>query len=79
MLNEKQVALVEKYAMGAVLSLPPRMTYAEFVEELGQDNIPEEVVVYKLYEDLDSHDLLEAMEEQYDIFQAFAKQVVEAN
>jgi len=79
MLNLKQIEIIKEYAIGAVLSDTAEMSYSAFAEELDQDNIPEEVIVYAPYNGLDPHELLEAMEEQYDIFQTFAEQIMEAS
>ena len=77
MLNMEQIELIKEYAMGAVLSDSNEMGYTAFAEELEQDNIPEAVIVYKPYEHLDAQELLEAMEEHYDIFETFAEQLME--
>lgn len=77
MLNMKQIELIKEYAIGAVLSDSNEMSYTDFAEELAQDNIPEEVIVYQPYENLDPQELLEVMEEQYDIFETFAERLIE--
>ena len=77
MLNMKQIELIKEYAIGAVLSDSNEMGYTAFAEELGQDNIPEDVIVYQPYENLDPQELLEVMEEQYSIFETFAEQLME--
>jgi len=77
MLNMKQIEIVKEYAIGAVLSDTAEMGYTAFAEELEQDNIPEDVIVYQPYENLDPQELLEVMEEQYDIFETFAEQLME--
>jgi hypothetical protein len=79
MLNLNQIELIKEYAMGAVLSDSAEMNYTAFAEELEQDNIPEEVIVYQPYENYAPQELLDAMEEQYDIFLTFAEQIVEAS
>jgi hypothetical protein len=73
----KQIELVGEYAIGAVLSDSNEMSYTAFAEALEQDNIPEEVIVYQPYENLDPQELLEAMEEQYSIFEIFAERLIE--
>jgi hypothetical protein len=77
MLNMEQIELIKEYAIGAVLSDSNDIGYTAFAEELEQDNIPEEVIVYQPYEHLSPQELLEAMEEQYDIFETFAEQLME--
>ena len=77
MLNMKQIEIVKEYAIGAVLSDSNEMGYTAFAEELEQDNIPEDVIVYQPYENLNPSELLEVMEEQYDIFETFAEQLIE--
>ena len=77
MLNMKQIEIVKQYAIGAVLSDSNEMGYTAFAEELEQDNIPEDVIVYQPYENLNPSELLEVMEEQYDIFETFAEQLIE--
>ena len=77
MLNMKQIEIVKEYAIGAVLSDSNEMGYTAFAEELEQDNIPEDVIVYQPYEHLNPSELLEVMEEQYDIFETFAEQLIE--
>lgn len=77
MLNMKQIELIKEYAIGAVLSDSNEMGYTAFAEELGQDNIPEDVIVYQPYENLDPQELLEVMEEQYSVFETFAEQLLE--
>ena len=77
MLNMKQIELIKEYAIGAVLSDSNEMGYTAFAEELEQDNIPEDVIVYQPYENLNPSELLEVMEEQYDIFETFAEQLIE--
>ena len=77
MLNMKQIEIVKEYAIGAVLSDSNEMGYTAFAEELEQDNIPEDVVVHKFYEHMNPSELLEAMEEQYGVFETFAEQLIE--
>jgi len=77
MLNLKQIEIIKEYAIGAVFSDTAELGYSALVEELDQDNIPEEVIVYQPYEGLDPQDLLEAVEEHYDVFETFAEQIVE--
>lgn len=79
MLNMKQIELAKQYAIGAVFTDTAEMGYSALVEELSQDNIPEEVIVYQPYENLDPQELLEVVEEQYDIFEMFAEDVVKVS
>lgn len=79
MINLKQIEIIKEYAIGAIFSDTAEMGYSALVEELDQDNIPDEVIVYEPYEGLDPQDLLERVEEQYDIFETFAEQLLEAN
>jgi len=76
-MNTKQVELIEEYAVGTVLSEINEITYTALVENLEQNNIPKEVIVCGLYENLHPQELLEVLEEQYDIFETFAKQLIE--
>lgn len=77
MLSMKQIDLIKEYAIGAVLSDSNEMSYTAFAEELEQDNIPEDVIVYQLYENLNPPQLLEAMEEHYNVFEMFAERLME--
>ena len=77
MLNMKQIEVIKEFAIGAVLSDTAEISYTAFAEELEQDNIPEEAIVCGLYENLDPQELLEVLEEQYDIFETFAEQLME--
>lgn len=77
MLSMKQIDLIKEYAIGAVLSDSNEIGYTAFAEELGQDNIPEEVIVYQPYENLNPSELLEVMEEQYSVFEMFAERLME--
>lgn len=79
MLNLKQIEVIKEYAIGAIFSDTAEMGYTALVEELDQDNIPDEVIVYAPYDGLDPQDLLERVEEQYDVFETFAEQLMEAN
>ena len=69
--------LVEEYAIGTVLSETNKMTYAALVEHLEQNNIPKEITVCGLYENLHPQELLEVLEEHYDVYDKFAKQLME--
>jgi len=73
----KQIDLIKEYAIGAVFSDTADMGYTALVEELGQDNIPEDVIVYQPYENLDPQELAEAVEEHYGVFETFAEQLTE--
>ena len=76
MLNMKQIELIKEFAVGAVLSDTAEMNYTALAEELDQDNIPEEVIVCGLYENLDPQELLEVLEEHYDVFEMLAEKIV---
>jgi len=72
----KQIELIKEYAIGAVFSDTAEMNYTALAEELDQDNIPEEVIVCGLYETLDPQELLEVLEEHYDVFEMLAEKIV---
>ena len=78
MLNMEQIELIKEFAVGAVLSDTAEMNYTALAEELEQDNIPEEVIVCGLYENLNPQELLEVLEEHYDVFEMFAEKLMEA-
>lgn len=77
MLDIKQRALVEQYAIGAVFSDTAEMGYEALTESLSNDAVPEEVIVWQPYEGLEPKDLLERIEEQYDIFRYFAERLLD--
>lgn len=79
MLNLKQIDLIKEYAVGAVLSDSADLSYDAIVEELDQDNIPEEIIIWAPFETLDAQALLEQIEEQYNIFEIFAERLMEEN
>jgi hypothetical protein len=79
MLNMKQIEIIKEYAIGAIFSDTAEMGYTALAEELEQDNIPEEVIIYQPYEGLSPQELLERVEEEYDVFETFAEQLLEAN
>ena len=77
MLSMNQIELIKEYAIGAVFSETADYGYSALVEELGQDNTPEDVIVYQPYENLDPQELLELVEEQYGILESFAERLLE--
>ena len=77
MLSMKQIELVKEYAIGAVFSDTNEMGYTALVEQLEQGNIPEDVIIWAPYENLDPQELVEQIEEQYNIFEIFAERLTE--
>jgi hypothetical protein len=75
-MNTRQKELVEQYAIGAVFSDTAEVGYKTLTEKLSEGVIPDEVVVWQPYEDLDASSLLERVEEQHDIFKYFAESVL---
>lgn len=53
-------------------------TYDTLVEELHNDYIPEDVLVYELFESNDPQQLIENIEEQYGILEQLATDLLKA-
>jgi len=79
MLNMKQIEVAKQYAIGEVFTDTAEMGYSALVEELSQDNIPEDVIIYQPYENLDPQELVEVIEEKYDIFENFAEDLMKVS
>lgn len=75
-LNMEQVDLIKEFAVGYVFSYTAGMGHAALVEELEEGNIPEGVVVWEPFEDLNSWELVEHIEEQYSIFEVFSERLM---
>lgn len=78
MLNLKQIEIIKEYAVGMVFSDFTEYTYDTLMEELQNDYIPEDVLVYELFESNDPQQLIENIEEQYGILEQLATDLLKA-
>lgn len=78
MLNMKQIDLIKEYAVGMVVSDIDVYSYDSLMEELENDNIPEEVIIFEPFESKDPQQLIEDIQEQYGILEQLATDVLRA-
>lgn len=69
--------IFEKYALGAILSDSNGHRYDFIMENFELGEIPNGVVVYAPFEDLQPEELANLIEEERDIFRAFAQELDE--
>lgn len=69
--------IFQKYALGAVLADSFELDYDIVLETLNEGELPEGVSVWYPFENEDKRNLANLIEEQHDIFQAFAEELSE--
>lgn len=69
--------IFQKYALGAVLADSNEHDYDELLESFEQGECPDGVSIWAPFENHDYYELASLIEEQHDIFKAFAEELDE--
>ena len=69
--------IFQKYGLGAVLADSNELDYDDVLESLEQGECPEGVSIWAPFENYEYHELASLIEEQHDIFRAFAEELDE--
>lgn len=69
--------IYQKYALGAVLADSNELDYDDVLESFEQGECPEGVSIWHPFENHDYYELAQLIEEQHDIFRAFAEELDE--
>lgn len=69
--------IFQKYALGAVLADSNEHDYEELLESFEQGECPDGVSIWQPFENHDYYELAQLIEEQHDIFRAFAEELDE--
>jgi hypothetical protein len=77
MLDNNKQALIKKYAIGAIFHDTAELSFDFIMKKLEEGEIPKETIVFGPYESLGATDLADMVEDQMDIFIAFAEQLSE--
>ena len=69
--------IFQKYALGAVLADSNEHDYEELLESFENGECPDGVSIWAPFENYDYYELAQLIEEQHDIFKAFAEELDE--
>jgi hypothetical protein len=76
-MSDNKRALIKKYAIRAIFSDTAELGFDFIMEKLEEGEIPDEAIVFAPYESLGATELANMVEDQMDIFIAFAEQLSE--
>jgi hypothetical protein len=76
-MSDNKRALIKEYAIRAIFRDTAELGFDFIMKKLEEEEMPDEVIVWTPYESLGATDLANMVEDQMDIFIAFAEQLSE--